>query len=67
MGDVVNIRRSTDDDLLVEFTKACPAIPAAVDTSVLNAADRALGSPLHIEKTVQLPLSEVSYWWRALL
>jgi len=45
MGDVVNIRRSTDDDLLAEFSKACPAIPAAVDTSVLNAASRTLGVP----------------------
>jgi len=44
MGDVVNIRRSTDDDLLAEFSKACPAIPIDVDTSVLNAAERALGT-----------------------
>jgi len=44
MGDVVSIRRSTDDDLLAEFSNACPAIPEVVDASVLNAASRALGT-----------------------
>ena len=43
MGEVVSIRRSTDDDLLELFSQACPEVPAAVDEKIQLAATRALG------------------------
>ena len=46
MGEVISIRRSTDDDLYALFNESCPAVPDAVDEKVHFAATRALGGNL---------------------
>ena len=43
MGDVVSIRKSTDDDLHALFVKACPVVPDAVSEKVRLAAGHSLG------------------------
>ncbi len=43
MGEVISIRRSTDDDLYTLFSDTCPEVPDAVDEKVHLAATRALG------------------------
>lgn len=43
MGEVINIKRSKDDDLLDRFQSACPQVPAELDEVVRNAATSALG------------------------
>ncbi len=43
MGEVISIRRSTDDDLYTLFSQTCPEVPAEVDEKVQLAASRALG------------------------
>ena len=53
MGDVVSIRKSTDDDLHDLFVKACPIVPDAVSEKVRLAADQSLGG----RTSVASPLS----------
>lgn len=43
MGDVVSIKKSTDDDLHALFSKACPMVPQPVSEKVRLAADHSLG------------------------
>lgn len=43
MGDVVSIKRSTDDDLHALFKEACPEVPEAVNNKVQSAASHSLG------------------------
>lgn len=43
MGDVVSIKKSSDDDLLSLFTSVCPVVSEGVDDRVQQAACLALG------------------------
>jgi len=43
MGEVISIKRSTDDDLLEQFKTACPEVPAQLNEIIGNAATSALG------------------------
>jgi|GEM_PF-4449235 len=43
MGNVVSIKKSTDDDLQILFVEACPEVPVAVHDKVRLAANNALG------------------------
>jgi len=43
MANVVNIKRSTDSDLLEQFQLACPDVPANLNDIIGSAATRALG------------------------
>ena len=43
MGEVISIKRSTDDDLYALFNEACPEVPAALDEKIQYAAIRAIG------------------------
>ena len=43
MGEVISIKRSTDDDLYALFNEACPEVPAAIDEKIQHAAIRAIG------------------------
>ena len=42
MGEVISIRRSSDDDLYELFSQACPEVPDAVDEKIQLAAVQAL-------------------------
>lgn len=52
MGDVISIKRSTDDDLFSHFEAACPQVPPAVENSIRLSANRAIGGEQRID---QLP------------
>jgi len=44
MGEVISIKRSTDNDLLDQFLLACPEVPAQLNDTIGNAASQALGT-----------------------
>lgn len=44
MGDIVNIKRSGDDDLFELFQQSCTEVPTDVDEKVQLAASRAIGN-----------------------
>lgn len=43
MGDIVSIKRSSDEDLQELFVMACPEVPSTVNEKVKQAADNSLG------------------------
>lgn len=44
MGEVINFKRSKDDDLLDQFQSVCPLVPPELDDVVQNTATQALGN-----------------------
>lgn len=70
MGEVVSLKRSTDDDLQELFLKACPEVPAEVDDKVQLAATRALGGDVVYQprvKTVFLMIAAACFLGAAIV
>ena len=42
MGEVVSIRRTTDDDLFDFFNASCPSVPVELDEKIRHSASRAV-------------------------